>query len=153
VAASKSESLTETEAGGYVFVSASQDDTGSPLSLVARSPLGTRVVADVALRTAKTLDATLPMFDITTMETRVEASGTAGRAAAALLGVLGALALGLAALGLYGVLAQSVGARTREIGIRMSLGARSGDVVRGFVHDGLALTLVGAAIGVAMSVA
>ena len=70
-----------------------------------------------------------------------------------MLGVLGALTLGLAALGLYGVLSQSVGARTREIGIRMSLGARSADVVRGFVRDGLALTLVGAAIGIGMSVA
>ena len=153
VAASKYESLTETESGGYVFVPVSQDDTGSPLSLVVRSPLGVRAATDAALSTAKALDATLPVFDVSTLEHTVEASVTVQRAAAALLGVLGALTLGLAALGLYGVLSQSVGARTREIGIRMSLGARSADVVRGFVRDGLALTLVGAAIGIGMSVA
>jgi predicted permease len=153
VAVSKYESLTETESSGYVFIPASQDDTGSPLSLVVRSPLGVGAATDAALKTAKTLDATLPVFDVNTMEHTIEASVTAQRAAAALLGVLGTLALGLAALGLYGVLAQSVGARTREIGIRMSLGARSADVVRWFVRDGLVLTLVGAAIGIVMSVA
>ena len=153
VAVSKTESLTETESSGYVFIPVSQDDAGSPVSLIVRSALGVAAATDAALKTAKTLDATLPVFDVSSMEHTIEASVTVQRAAAALLGVLGTLALGLAALGLYGVLAQSVSARTREIGIRMSLGAHSADVVRWFVRDGLVLTLVGAVIGIVMSVA
>lgn len=151
VATTKTESLTELEAGGYVFVPVSQDDAGSAVSLVVRSSLGTPAATDAARRAMKMLDPALPLYDVGSMERIIEGSVAAQRAAAAMLGVLGTLALGLAALGLYGVMAQSVAARTREIGIRMSLGARSAEVVRGFVRDGLVLTLVGAAIGVGMS--
>jgi len=73
------------------------------------------------------------------------------RAGAALLGAFGALALALAAVGLYGVIAYSVSRRTREVGLRMALGARGSDVVRMILSSGMRLTLVGVAIGAVAS--
>jgi putative ABC transport system permease protein len=69
------------------------------------------------------------------------------RWAASMLGAFGSLALALAAVGLYGVVAYHVSLRTREIGIRMAVGAQPGDVLRLILRQGLALTLTGAAIG------
>ena len=71
--------------------------------------------------------------------------------ASAMLGVLGALALLLAALGMYGVTARGVALRTKEIGIRMSLGAQTGDVLSLFVREGVGRSLVHVAIGLVLS--
>jgi predicted permease len=78
------------------------------------------------------------MIDVTLLPTR---------AGAALLGAFGALALALAAVGLYGVIAYSVSRRTREVGLRMALGARSSDVVRMILSSGMRLAVVGITIG------
>jgi predicted permease len=73
------------------------------------------------------------------------------RAGAALLGAFGALALLLAAVGLYGVIAYAVSRRTREVGLRMAMGARGSDVVRMILSSGMRLTLVGVAVGALLS--
>jgi predicted permease len=73
------------------------------------------------------------------------------RAGAALLGAFGGLALALAAVGLYGVIAYSVSRRTREMGLRIALGARGSDVIRMILSSGMRLTLVGVAIGAVAS--
>ena len=68
---------------------------------------------------------------------------------ASLMGTFGFLSLFLAALGIYGVLSQTVTQRTREIGLRLALGARPGETVRWFVGNGMKMVLLGVTIGVA----
>ncbi len=71
------------------------------------------------------------------------------RTLALIAGVLGGLALLLASMGLYGVMSFVVTQRTREIGVRIALGAQSGDVVRLFLKEGLRLTIIGLSVGLA----
>jgi putative ABC transport system permease protein len=102
---------------------------------------------------AHDLDADLPLVAPQTLDEQIHRSLNLPRAVASLLGVLGGLTLLLAAVGLYGVAAHSVSLRTREVGIRMSLGARGADVFRMIIRENLSLTLVGVAAGLAISIA
>jgi cell division protein FtsX len=83
------------------------------------------------------------------MEERLGETLGIRRILAALLAVFGGISLLLAAIGLYGVIAQVVGERTQEIGIRMALGARPGQIRRQFVRQGLRSGIAGLAIGLA----
>jgi putative ABC transport system permease protein len=102
---------------------------------------------------ARDLDPELPIATAQTMAERVRLTTRLRRAVVSLLGVLGALTLLLASIGIYGVAAHSVSMRTREVGIRISLGARASDVLRMIVRENLSLSLVGVAIGLALSAA
>jgi predicted permease len=97
------------------------------------------------------LNADLPVFDISTLEDRIGAGTFTLRMAGAFVGVFGLLALVLAGVGLYGVIAYGVRQRTREIGIRLALGARPEDVGRMILGQGAKLALVGVGIGLAAS--
>ena len=81
------------------------------------------------------------------MSERVSNSLYAARMGAILLGVFGGLALLLASIGLYGVMAFAVARRTRELGIRVALGARPGDVFKMVLRQGMTLVIVGLAVG------
>ena len=93
------------------------------------------------------LDATAPVFNAVTMDERAQRVTARYRYSAAMMGAMALLALLMAAMGTYGVLAYAVAARTREIGIRMALGARPADVLRLVVGSGARIALAGIALG------
>jgi ABC-type antimicrobial peptide transport system permease subunit len=99
------------------------------------------------------LDPDLPLYQVQTMEQRVSASFTTERARMFLLVGFASLALLLAAVGLYGVLAYTVMQRSGEIGIRMALGSSARDVFRMVLGEGARLVALGLALGVAGSIA
>ena len=113
---------------------------GDPGALVAG--------ARAALRAA---DPALPAFDVRTMDEVRRFTTWPNRLYGHLFAVFGGLALALAALGLYGIMAYAVAQRRHEIGVRMALGARAEDVARAFVGDAVRLAVPGVAIGLVAS--
>jgi predicted permease len=122
-------------------------------SLVVRTTGEPRAILPGLTNIAQDLDANLPLIRIETMDEQLHRTVNLQRAVASLLGVLGALTLLLASVGVYGVAAHSVSLRTREVGIRMSFGARATDVSRMILRENLSLALVGVAMGVGISLA
>jgi putative ABC transport system permease protein len=121
---------------------------GSSLDVVMRAA-GDPAAAIAGLRTALAeIDPMLPLADATTMADMVAGSVAAPRFRARLMGAFAAAALLLAVAGLYGVLAYFVAERRRDIGVRLALGARSGELVRLVVGQGLRLVAFGLAVGV-----
>jgi predicted permease len=100
-------------------------------------------------RAAGEVDPDLPLKDVKTQVEQADETLALERLFAKLLSLFGLLAQALAAVGLYGVLAWSVAQRTREIGIRVALGAQRGDVLRMVLRQGMVVTLVGVAAGLA----
>lgn len=91
----------------------------------------------------------MPLFNLTTLKASMQFGSIFERLAATLAGSFGLLALVLSAVGIYGVVAFATRQRTHEIGIRMALGAQKSDVLKLVVGQGLKLTLLGIAVGIA----
>lgn len=123
------------------------------MRLVLRSGSSPAGLENAVRREIQAVDPNLPVFGVRTMKDVVAAALAQRRLSAGLIGILAIIALLLAGVGIYGVIAYSVSQRTHEIGIRMALGARPREVLRMVVVDGLRLTLIGVAIGLAVSFA
>jgi putative ABC transport system permease protein len=143
--------LTESARGAFYVPMQQRAD--SPLSLVVRTAGDSAAALSSIADIARSLDGDLPLFEVQTLEQSVRRAVNLRRASASLFGVFGGLTLLLAAIGVYGVTAHSVSLRTREVGIRMSLGARATDVFRMFVRESLSLSLIGVAVGLGISAA
>jgi predicted permease len=129
-----------------IYRSLTQASTLS-MGIVIRASGDLRSLGVPLARAVRAVDSDLPTFAVRTMSD-VEAAGTASRRfAIRLVGGFAVLALVLAAVGIYGVLAYLVGQRTREIGIRMALGARRSEVVGMVIGRAIALAVRGVAIG------
>jgi macrolide transport system ATP-binding/permease protein len=118
-------------------------------SLHIRTPIAPEEMAIALGREIHALDANLALYEVIRLQEQLDRSTASQKAAVTLLGVLGGLALLLAAIGLYGVMSYAVSQSTRELGLRMALGARASDLVRLVISRGLALTLAGTMLGAA----
>ena len=116
------------------------------MTVIARSGGGTPI-AGAMRNVVKTVDPTLPLFDVQTMDDVLTQSTATRRFNTLLLSFLGLTGLVLAAVGIYGVIAFFVSQRTHEIGVRVALGATARDVVRMVVMQAVVLALAGVAIG------
>ena len=120
---------------------------------VVRADAPSDQVVAAARAIFRRLDPTIALTDVATMDHRIQSSLGAQRFRAALMATLGALALVLAVIGIYSVVAYSVSRRTREIGIRMALGEASHEVRRRVVIDALRGASAGLTVGVALALA
>jgi predicted permease len=119
------------------------------LALVARTSLDPAELAAAVAREVRELDPAVPVAEPAALEERLDAEVALPRFSASVLGAFAAIAMALAALGVHGTVAQRMSRRTREIGVRMALGAAPADVLRGALGAGLRPALWGLAAGLA----
>jgi predicted permease len=136
------------EAGGNeMYLNFRQSDDWNAVELVVRSNRPAQALSPDVRAVMKAFDPSLPASEFKPLDELVDQAVAPRRLITRLLGGFSALALILSAIGLYGVIAYSVGQRTREIGIRMAIGAQRSDVMRLIVGEGFKMALAGIVIG------
>ena len=127
--------------------------TVRPMYVIARTSADPASTVAIARHEIARVDRDQPISDVRTMDERIGRSLSSRRFSMVLLALFAGLALTLAAVGIYGIVAYSVTERTHEIGVRVALGAQRRDVMAMVVGQGMTMTIVGTAIGVAASAA
>lgn len=137
----------------FIYVALSQQPWQRVKFFIARDHRATAAsdLPPAVRQVLRAIDPNLPLIDVTPMTDFAALGMVPQRIAASVAGTLGSLALLLAAVGLYGVMAYAVTRRTREIGVRMALGADRGEVIRMVLVQGLRLTLAGGGIGLLLA--
>jgi predicted permease len=130
-----------------------QPFTFRELAITMRTGIDSALLADRLRLAVRELDSSLPVAEIRSLDRIADRSYATSRFTLVLIGLFAALALLLSAMGVYGVIAYSVGQRRLEFGIRMALGAKPQDVVSGIVRSGMKLALWGTASGLVLGFA
>ncbi|MGH9143310.1 MAG: FtsX-like permease family protein, partial [Vicinamibacterales bacterium] len=151
VADVKFEGMT-VETPPQVYLPLTQESARA-LAIIARTPVEPAAMTTAVQDVVHRLDKDLPLYAVRTMEQVIDTSTARQRMSMSIFIVFAVVALTLAAVGLYGVVAHGVTERTHEIGVRMALGAEPGHVLRLVVGQGLSMALAGTAIGVAGAIA
>src|SRR6202167_1368728 len=134
----------------HIYVSTYQDSS-KRLSVVLRTSLPAAVLEPQIRHEIQSIDPGLPVFNVSSMNDVLDRSLASRRFSADLVGGFAGLAVLLASIGIYGLLAYVIGQRSREIGIRMALGAQRDDILRMFLRKGVTLASVGIVAGLVVS--
>ena len=157
VPASRHALFEKEPAGGIYlpFARGFQSDVSFFVRFRSLAPGNEAATANLLRRAVNEVDPSLPILALRTFAQHLDSNLDLWivRAGAALFSIFGVLALGLAVVGLYGVKAYSVARRTREIGIRMALGAQAGAVLRMIMREGSIMLIAGVAIGLILAIA
>ena len=147
----KQDHVKSTTTYPYVYVPYAQRDELSSMTFYVSTERDPLLLASTLQNEVRQADPNLPVYDVKTMQRVVEEDLFSARIVAVLSGGFASLAAVLAALGIYGVLAYLVVQRTREIGIRMALGAESGDVRKLIVKEVGSMVIIGVGVGLPMA--
>jgi putative ABC transport system permease protein len=147
---SKYSSLLETSKP--FFYTSLRQGTSNGQNFQIRSRLGPEMMANMLAREVKAIDENLAPGEVITMREQLDRRTWSQRAAVSLLAVFGSVALLLAGIGLYGVMSYAVSQSTRELGLRMALGASIPGLLRMIMAHGLTLTLAGVAVGAGLAI-
>jgi putative ABC transport system permease protein len=131
------------------FPVAQRPEMSRAVTLIVRSRLPTNQATAIVRRAVAAVDADRPIFEVITLEQAVANSLATARLATVLLALFACVAIALAGIGLYAVVAYSVSRLTRDIGIRIALGATPRDVLRLTMGDGWRMTFAGLTLGIA----